>query len=191
MTSTTVHANPGVRSPRDAATPRIVLAVHGYEPRGWIDELPTAVLRTGLVQVLVVDDTAAPAFTSVLPAARRFYGAALAAQRQEEAERRRALLEALLPALPQPVEVATIAARPDPGRAIAAYASQWPADVVVVGRDSRGWLERALLGTIHERVVQRAACAVLVIPAVAPVPVSRRAPDGRVLPPRAAAHGGA
>jgi nucleotide-binding universal stress UspA family protein len=191
MTSTTVHESPGARTPRDATAPRILLAVHGYEPRGWSRELPTAVLRTGLVQVLVVDDAVAPAFTSVLPTARRFYGAALAAQRREEEARRDAVLEALLPELPSPAEVVRITASPDPGRAIAAWAGQWPADVVVVGRDGRSRLERALLGAIHERVVERAACAVLVVPAAAPVLLARPAADGQVLPPRAAAHGGA
>jgi len=53
----------------------------------------------------------------------------------------------------------------DPGRAIVERATVWGADLIVVGVDNADWLERRLLGAVHERVVDQAGCAVLVMPA--------------------------
>jgi nucleotide-binding universal stress UspA family protein len=176
----------------DATTRRILIATHGHEREGWTDELRGAVPRPGVVRLLVVDDVVPPPFTSLLPVARRLHGAALAASRQEAHERGRPVLDVLdaLADLPRPVEVVRIPGCRDPGLTITTHAREWPADVVVVGRDSRGRLERALLGSVHERVVRSAPCAVLVVPAAPRAPVPK--PNRRIaLPPRVATRGGA
>ena len=41
----------------------------------------------------------------------------------------------------------------DPGLRIVEQAAAWGADLIVVGVDGASWLERRLLGAIHERVV--------------------------------------
>jgi nucleotide-binding universal stress UspA family protein len=188
MVSTIAHESIHDNATHGATAPRVLIAVHGHERAGWVTELPGKVPRTGVFRLLVVNDVVPPPFTSLLPAARRLYGAALAAWRAEEEEKSRAVLEAL--ADPgRPVDVVRIPGCSDPGRTIAVHARQWPADVVVVGWDSRGRLERALLGTVHERVVRSAPCAVLVVPAAPRPPVSRTAP-GIARAPRVATRGG-
>jgi nucleotide-binding universal stress UspA family protein len=118
-----------------------------------------------MVQVLVVDDVPSPAFTSVLPAARRRHAAARATWQRLEQARTRETVDALLAVLPPRTEVVhTTPRRSDAGRIIAEHAKQWHADVVVVGRDTRAWLSRTLLGAVHEQVLARAPCAVLVTP---------------------------
>jgi nucleotide-binding universal stress UspA family protein len=121
---------------------------------------------TGLIRLLVVLDVVAPPFTSLLPAAERRYRAALAERRRHEEEQGRPVLDELLTGLPGPPEVIRLAARrADPARTIGEHAREWNADVVVVGRDTRPWLWQALLGAVHERVVQFTPCAVFVTPA--------------------------
>jgi len=51
-----------------------------------------------------------------------------------------------------------------PYEAIAAHASATHADVVVVGARGAGLIERALLGTVTDRVLRTAPCSVLVVP---------------------------
>jgi nucleotide-binding universal stress UspA family protein len=189
MVSTIAHESTHEQATDRATTQRILIAIHGHEGEGWAVELPGTVPRTGVFRLLVVNDLVPPAFTSLLPAARRLYGAALAAWRHEEEEKSRAALEALAD-LPRPVEVVRIPWCRDPGRTIAAYASEWPADVVVVGRDARGRLERALLGSVHERVVRSAPCAVIVTQDAPRAHVRERTPGG-ARTPQAAARGGA
>ena len=172
------------------AARNILIAVHGHEPDGWTHGLRAVVPRTGLIRVLVVEEEAAPAFTSLLPAARRRYGAARAAWERERDERHRAVVEAIVPGRPASADVLRIPACADPGRTIAAHATDWPADIVVVGRDQRSRVERALLGPVHERVVERAPCAVLVVQGDARLRAPHGSPGAR-LPWRAPARGGA
>lgn len=190
MVTTSLHESPGAPVTRPSAAHRVLVALHGHEPEGWLRELPAAVARAGLVRVLAVDGLAPPAFTSLLPAGRRRYGGALAAARGQAEARTRDLLEALGLDRPGSAEVVRLPGCPDPGRAIAACARTWPADVVVVGRDARGRLERAFLGSVHERVIEGAGCTVLVVQGPPPARVRRGVPD-MALPPRAAASGGA
>jgi nucleotide-binding universal stress UspA family protein len=101
---------------------------------------------------------------------------------------------ALLAGLPGAPEVLGVeAADADPARALAAVARDWGADLIVVGIDRVGWLRRHLLGGAHERLVDRARCAVLVVPAAARE--ARRAagsaPAGTPGARAAAARGGA
>lgn len=186
MSSTIVQDVDLTRAARSGAAQRILIAIHGHEPDGWAHALRAAIPRTGVVRVLVVEGAPVPALTSLLPAARGRYSAARRVWEREGDERRAAVLDAIVPCLPESADVARIPAGADPGRTIAAYASDWPADVVVVGRDGRPRLERAVAGTVHERVVDRAPCAVLVVRGSTRPP----APRGVRLPWRAAARGG-
>jgi nucleotide-binding universal stress UspA family protein len=154
------HDRPGT----PGAAQNVLIAIHGHEPDGWIQALARTAPRAGVVRALDVQDTGAAAFTSLLPPARRWYQAALAMRHQAETDRCRRVLDALAPLVPD-VEVVRLRAGGDPAGAITAYARDWPADIVVVGRDRRPALERALLGSIHERVVRRSRCSVLVVPA--------------------------
>lgn len=146
---------------------RILVAVHGYEPEGW----PTAVARavpspdTSLVRVLVVYDVPGPPFTSLAPGASRRYRAALAEWRRLAQVRTEPVVDALLAGFRRPPEVVrVVASHCDSGRTIVDHARAWAAEVIIVGRATPGRVSRALLGSVHERVVQAAPCAVLVTP---------------------------
>jgi nucleotide-binding universal stress UspA family protein len=188
MPSTMSHETTADRSSAHAATRKVLIAMYGQESPGWVREVARAVPRSSAVRALLVDPPA-PAFTSLVPAARRRLGAAVAASRRDAATRRQTLLDTLMPALPLSAEVVRVPSTGDPGRTIADAASDWPADVVLLGHDDRGRLERALTGSVHERVVRRARCSVLVISADPLANVTR---IGRFpLPSRAAIRGGA
>jgi nucleotide-binding universal stress UspA family protein len=145
---------------------RILVAVHGSERPGWTqDAAPLLPLSAGnAVRVLVVLDVPTPGFTSLAPWGRRAYGAALRACRRQEEDKTRGPLTSLLASLGSDVEVVRVQARPcGVGQTIAEQALAWPADLVVTGMHATGRLERALLGTVHEIVVRRAPCPVLVV----------------------------
>ena len=156
----------------------ILVAVHGYEPAGWTQEVPRVIAAHGdtRLRVLMVLDTPPVSFTSLVPAARRRYDAALAETRQRETARVSATVGELIAALPFPPEVQRVRAwRSDAGRSIVTHAALWCADVVIVGRDGRSRFQRAALDPVHERVVRLAGCAVLVIPVpTVATPVRRR-----------------
>ena len=125
---------------------QILVAVHGHEPAGWVHEVPRLIAAHGLarLRVLMVLDAPSVAFTSLLPAARRRFDAALAETRRLEEQRVSATVGELIDALPFPPEVRRVRIwQSDPGRAIVARAALWPADVVIVGRDGRSRLQRA------------------------------------------------
>lgn len=147
---------------------KMAVAVHGYEPEGWARAVPRTIAAHGqvLLRVLVVEDVPPVAFTSLLPVARRRYAAALAATRDLEHDALLSTVTEMLTGLPCQAEVVSVRARrSDAGRTIVEHAARWPADVIIVGRDTRSRLHRAALGTVHERVVRLASCAVLVTPA--------------------------
>lgn len=50
-----------------------------------------------------------------------------------------------------------------PAAEIVKTAKEWPADVIVIGSHGRHGLERALLGSVAERVMRHAPCSVLVV----------------------------
>jgi nucleotide-binding universal stress UspA family protein len=163
------------RSTPDSTAPdaprRILVAVHGHEPAGWETQVRLALASWPLasVQVLGTVDTPTSTFTGLIPAGRRAHAAATRAWRRLEEERVCRQLDALLGLLSAATLVTRIRARRgDPGRAIAGFAATWDADLVVVGPDERPWLERRLLGAIHERVVAHARCGVLIIPVTKP-----------------------
>jgi nucleotide-binding universal stress UspA family protein len=152
-------------SARDRSLPRVLIAVHGHEPADWAREAARVVQRLGhaSARVAAVLELPRPAFTSLLPVARRRFGAARAGLREAEIRRLQGRIDPLLAALVVPVEVVHLdAPGADAGRAIARYAQGWSAEVVVVGRDTRSRVWRALLGAVHERVLRAVPCAVLV-----------------------------
>lgn len=57
-----------------------------------------------------------------------------------------------------------------PARTVAEEASQWGGDLVVVGTHGKGWVDRVLLGSTTERLLNRLPCSVLVIPVGSPKP---------------------
>ena len=157
-----VDSRPSVR---DRSLARVLIAVHGYEPADWAQEAAHAVQRPGrdIVRIVPVLDLPQPPFTSLLPAARRRYGGAVAAWRQAERQRLQATVDGVTAALVAAAEVIHLEARrADPGRTIADHAVAWGADLVVVGRDTRSRFWRAVFGAVHERVLRYAPCAVLV-----------------------------
>jgi nucleotide-binding universal stress UspA family protein len=176
---------------------RVLVAVHGREPAGWEPEVYRALTLSPptAVRVLAVADVPSPPSAALLPSARRTRARAHAEwQRLEEASVSRRL-EALLAGLSVIPEVVRVrVADADPGRAIVEQAAGWGADLIVVGVDGTHWLERRLLGAIHERVVARASCAVLVMPSAARGTLRRWAgasASGRGRPRAATAKGGA
>ncbi|NNC74828.1 MAG: universal stress protein [Acidimicrobiia bacterium] len=52
----------------------------------------------------------------------------------------------------------------DPGRVLAAYCEEQDADLLVVGRRGAGFIERLVIGSVANKVVNDAPCPVLVIP---------------------------
>lgn len=51
-----------------------------------------------------------------------------------------------------------------PARTIADQAADWEADLAVVGSHGKGWVDRVLLGSTTERLLNRMPCSTLVIP---------------------------
>jgi nucleotide-binding universal stress UspA family protein len=116
-----------------------------------------------VARVVVVLDVPSPPFTSVLPVARRYYGAALTEWRRLAEEQARRSVEALSSALGRvPDVMQVLAGGADAAGPIVEFAVTWGAEVIIVGRDTRGKVTRVLLTPIHTRVVNSAPCAVLV-----------------------------
>ena len=154
------------RRDQAAATPlRMLVAVHGDEPGGWAQETSRVVSTWGgsSIRVLAVLNVPRPPLTSTTPLARRAYRDAAAGWEALEACRLNAALDALLPGLPGHAEVVqTPAVCGDLARTIAEHARAWRADAVVVGRPTSGlgpWLRT---GPVHERVLRRVGCTVIV-----------------------------
>lgn len=57
-------------------------------------------------------------------------------------------------------------------------AAAWRADVIVVGSHGKGWIDRLLIGSVTEELLNDLPCAVLVIPV--PAPVRREMATARV-----------
>jgi nucleotide-binding universal stress UspA family protein len=73
-------------------------------------------------------------------------------------------LDAFVAALPKGVRVSPRVRIGVPAHEAVAEATEWPADLVVVGTHGRGGVARALLGSVAEAVARDAGCSVLVIP---------------------------
>jgi nucleotide-binding universal stress UspA family protein len=141
---------------------KILVALHGYESRGWVDQavraLPPAAAH--IVRILVVLDVPSPPFTSLLPVARRRYSGGAGGMAAPGRDADSASCRLAGAALQPPPEVEHIVVTDgDPGRAIVAHARAWAADLVVVGRDTRRRRDRTLGSAAHQRVVDEAPCA--------------------------------
>ena len=65
---------------------------------------------------------------------------------------------------PPPLEFVVVG---KPASAILKTATEWPADIIVIGSHGRRGLERVLMGSVAEAVVRHAPCSVLVVRAPA------------------------
>jgi nucleotide-binding universal stress UspA family protein len=65
--------------------------------------------------------------------------------------------------IPAPLKPLQLIAEGDPAETIIATATEWNADLIVVGNDSRGRLAHFLLGSTADSVVRRASCPVMVV----------------------------
>jgi nucleotide-binding universal stress UspA family protein len=75
--------------------------------------------------------------------------------------------------------------RGHPAETIAQAAAEWSADLIVVGTHGRGWVDRVLIGSVTERLLNRLPAAMLVVPVSAPTsrrPVRRAAAKARRRP---------
>ena len=179
-----------------ALTPsRVLIAVHGFEPASWAADAARTISmwRSPELRLLIVPCVPAPPFTSLTPIARRAYADARAAWIQEEERRLTRIVDEWKRQLSVAVDVVRAPSlQGDLAATIASHASEWPADVVVVGAPEpsfRAWLWP---GPVHQRIVLRAPCAVLVLPApMRPSPSFRVRRRGRVpsLQPTAAERG--
>jgi nucleotide-binding universal stress UspA family protein len=55
-----------------------------------------------------------------------------------------------------------------PFETIVNEAAAWRADVIVVGSHGKGWVDRLLIGSVTEDLLNNLPCAVLVVPVPAP-----------------------
>lgn len=168
---------------------RVLVTVHGYERPGWGPDTGHVVSRWGgaVVRVLALLDVPCPPRTSPTPLARRAYEAARADWRRLEEQRLEAAVEALVPALPRTAEVMYVpCVQGDPVRTIAEHVDEWPADVLVIGAPAGGLRTWFWPGPVHERLLRRLHCAVLVTPP--PRPAARRAVRITAVPRPIAAH---
>jgi nucleotide-binding universal stress UspA family protein len=146
---------------------RVLIAVHGFEPASWASDAARTISmwRSPELRLLIVPCAPAPPFTSLTPIARRAYADARTAWRQEEERRLELTVDAWRRQLSVGVDVVRAPSlQGDLAATIAGHAGEWPADVVVVGAPApsfRAWLWP---GPVHQRVVLRAPCAVLVLP---------------------------
>jgi nucleotide-binding universal stress UspA family protein len=62
----------------------------------------------------------------------------------------------------------------DPAESILSTATEWHADVIVIGSDSRGRLAHFLLGSTADSVIRKAPCPVITVRAAAAVDAERR-----------------
>src|SRR5437763_16408757 len=91
------------------------------------------------------------------------------------------LLNRTVAELPARANVQRLLLEGDPAESILSTASNWPADLIVIGSDSRGRLAHFLLGSTADSVIRRATCPVMSVRADA----ERRV--HKTMPPRATA----
>ncbi len=159
MSAVTLHER---RQTQEAT--RVLIAIHGSEPGGWGPEAQQAVNRwtRPTVRILAILAVPSPPFTSLIPAAARRYRAARAAWETAERARLQRVIDEISPGLPEVTEVVwTPVSYADPGRAIAAHARAWAADVLLI---SAAPAAGVWLGALHDRIIRRVHCPVLVTP---------------------------
>jgi nucleotide-binding universal stress UspA family protein len=74
------------------------------------------------------------------------------------------------------IDASCLADAGDPSKRIVDHALTIPADLIVIGTHGRGGLERFMIGSVAEKVLQKAPCPVLTVPPSVP---ARRAADVR------------
>ena len=152
-----------VRDRLQTAT-RILLTIHGGEPAGWARAARRAVgmWDRPSVRVLGLVAVPSPPFTSLIPAGAHLYRAARAAWEEAERARVQHVIDGLALGLPGGVEVVWVrVSYTDPGRVITEHAQLWAADVLLLAASPAAgpWL-----GAVHDLVIRRARCPVLVTP---------------------------
>lgn len=70
-------------------------------------------------------------------------------------------------AVPATMQIETVTVRGDPAPALLAYAQQAGADLIALGTQRHGLIERLVVGSVATRVLRTARCAVLAVPAAA------------------------
>jgi nucleotide-binding universal stress UspA family protein len=60
---------------------------------------------------------------------------------------------------------------------IAAEATEWQADLVIMGSHGKGWIDRVLLGSLTEALLRHLPASLLVVPTSAPVAHEEREPE--------------
>jgi nucleotide-binding universal stress UspA family protein len=154
---------------------RVLVAVHGYETPGWGPDTARVVARwtSPIVRVLALLSVPSPPRTSLWPLARRTYDGARAAWRRLEEERLQQALDAVVPSLPRTAEIVRQPClNGDIVATITGHVEEWPADVIVIGAPAAGLRNWVWPGPIHQKLLRRAPCAVLVTPS--PAPAARR-----------------
>jgi len=114
-------------------------------------ELATQV-RAAVILLHVVDTASA-----YVPESGAMNAEKLADLRREGNE----LLSRTLAALPARSNVQRLLVEGDPAECVLTTASNWPADLIVIGSDSRGRLAHFLLGSTADSVIRRATCPVM------------------------------
>ena len=150
----------------DAPARRVLIGIHGYEPSAYGLAIDRVLSMWSMLacRVVVVREETPSRFTSLVPSARRLYRTAVADERDRERARLQAMVDEVVRVLPKSTTVVWAEARRrDPARILADHARDWPADVLVVAPPQRGALSRLWPGVVHQRVVRRAPCAVLVV----------------------------
>ncbi|MBL0173404.1 MAG: universal stress protein [Gemmatimonadaceae bacterium] len=70
---------------------------------------------------------------------------------------------------PDTLQIETVTVRGDPAPAILAFAQQANAELIALGTQRHGFIERMVVGSVATRVMRTARCAVLAVPAAAAV----------------------
>lgn len=65
----------------------------------------------------------------------------------------------------------------DIGPTVELEATTWPADLLVVGSHGKGWVDRLLLGTLTERLLNRLPTSLMVVPVARVVETAARHPE--------------
>jgi len=77
--------------------------------------------------------------------------------------------------VPQTILFECFLVQGDPAEEIIHVAEKWPADLVVIGSDSRGRLAHFLLGSTADSVIRKASCPVVSVRADVPTPARKAA----------------
>ncbi len=75
-------------------------------------------------------------------------------------------------AVPETMQLETVTVRGDPAPAILAFAQQNNADLIALGTQRHGLIERLVVGSVASRVMRTSRCAVLAVPAAAVTAIS-------------------